>query len=187
MSIYTKKGDKGETGLFSSDKDKKIRVSKSSQIIKTIGAIDELNSYLGVISSELKNQKLKFKNTIQKSKIEGIQSDLLTIGSIIAGSKLELKSKRVEELEIGIDKMDKELPPLKNFILPGGTKVAASLQFARSLVRRAEREFVALSRISNIKYQISISKYLNRLSDYIYTLARYENFKNGFEDVIWKK
>lgn len=178
MTIYTKKGDKGETGLFSSDKDKKIRVSKASQTIKTIGAVDELNSYTGVIISESDDSNF-IKNLIE------IQSDLLTVGSIIAGSKLKLNKNKVKRFEKSIDEMDKVLPPLKNFILPGGTKIAAKLQYMRSLVRKAEREVVTLSKERKVDAHVLI--YINRLSDFIYTLARYENWKNKFKDQIWKK
>ena len=177
MSIYTKKGDKGETGLFSSDRNKKIRVLKSSQIIKTIGAIDEVNSYIGVVVSQCEDNYLK-------EKLTAIQSDLLTIGSIIAGSSLRLNKLKVAVFEKEIDELDKELSPLKNFILPGGTKTASELQFLRSLVRRAERELVTLNDEKSLPPNVTI--YLNRLSDYVYTLARYENFRNQFADVIWK-
>lgn len=178
MPIYTKKGDKGETGLFSSDPTKKIRIPKSSQIIKTIGALDELNSFTGIIISESDNTNLI-------KELTGIQSDLLTMGSMLAGSKLTLAKNKALKFEKNIDEMDKKLPKLANFILPGGTRVASRLQFMRSLVRRAERELVTLSEQVRVSDQILV--YINRLSDYIYTLARYENWKNKYKDKIWKK
>jgi len=132
------------TGLFGTRR----RVLKSSKIIRALGALDEANSYLGT----LKNRKL-----------ERIQKDLMTISSILAGAKLKFPGNRVKELERDINKLEKKLPPLRNFILPRG-----QLMFARALVRRAEREAVG------IKARRFILAYLNRLSDYLFLLAREE-------------
>jgi cob(I)alamin adenosyltransferase len=173
MPIYTKKGDKGETGLFAGE-----RVSKDSLRIEAIGAIDELNSLLGIVVAETEDLNLK-------DRLEGIQESLLTIGSILGGSELKFYKTRTNQLEGEIDRMEEKLPPLKNFIIPGGSKVAARLQFARSLSRRAERRVVALGTIEVVKPQILA--FLNRLSDYFFVLSRMTNNKLGFEDKVWKK
>jgi cob(I)alamin adenosyltransferase len=177
MAVYTKRGDSGETSLYSQAKEK--RVSKTSRVISVIGTIDEVNSFIGLVASITEDRNLI-------KTLQGIQSDLLAIGSIIAGSDLRLDQRRVNFFEKEIDKMESQLPLLKNFILPGGTPTAANLQYLRSLVRRAERSVVRLRVYNQDKALGLIMQYLNRLSDYIYTLARYENFKNGVSDIIWK-
>jgi cob(I)alamin adenosyltransferase len=113
MSIYTKTGDKGETGLFSSDKSKKIRISKASLKIETIGSIDEANTFLGLAASFIKNKKLK-------NKVTEIQKHLFEVGAILAGAKIQIDKNLVLDMEKEIDEMDKILPKLTHFILPGG-------------------------------------------------------------------
>jgi ATP:cob(I)alamin adenosyltransferase len=174
MAIYTKKGDKGETGLF--DK-KKGRVSKDSLRVEAIGAIDELNSFLGVCTSFSESPKMTFL-------VKEIQGDLLTIGSITAGSKLGFFKNKTNRLEKIIDEIDAKLPPLANFVVPGGTRLASHFQYARSLSRRAERRMVALSKEEKIRAQILT--YLNRLSDALFMLAREANFKDGVKDEVWR-
>jgi cob(I)alamin adenosyltransferase len=217
MGIYTIAGDGGETSLYSNRETKKIRVSKSSQIIKTIGAIDEANSYLGIISSIVKDKRFKMKGvyglpsfakgfrmsdfgccTKEYSKsrkgkeqdlleiIEEVQGDLFTIGGIVAGAKLELQSYKVTKLEKEIDRLEKMLPKQTNFILPGGTIIAAHLMYARALVRKAERELAELFGHRTSDVGSRILKYTNRLSDYLFILARWENYCLGYKDKVWK-
>jgi len=162
MSIYTKKGDRGETGIFNGK-----RLSKNSLLIEAIGALDEANSWLGVVGG-----------------LEDIQKDLMTISSILAGADLKLPSTKTKKLEKEIDRLDKILPPLKYFILPGGSETGAKLHFARALVRRAERSLVSLE-IKN--YKVEILAYMNRLSDYLFMLARFANFQDGTREVEWKR
>lgn len=172
MAIYTKKGDKGKTGLINSNG----QVSKSSAQIKTIGAIDELNSFLGVVVAGTEDLNI--------SKIlKDIQKDLLTIGSILAGSKLRFYKTRARRLETAIDKIEGELPVLKNFIVPGGSKLASNLHYARSLTRHAERKVVELSKTEPVNPQILI--YINRLSDLLFMLARKVNYNLGETEVVW--
>jgi cob(I)alamin adenosyltransferase len=173
MPIYTKKGDKGETGLFGT----KDRYSKDSNIYSAIGNIDELNSYLGVCISV--SESVSINNVLIN-----IQNDLLTIGSILAGSDKKFSAYKTKKLETVIDRLDKEIPELKNFVLPGGTALSSHLHFARSLSRRAERGVVRLNKENMVKPQILV--YLNRLSDLFFTLARYANHQVGREDEIWK-
>lgn len=182
MKIYTKTGDKGETSLFGGD-----RVFKDDLRIQAYGTVDELNSLLGVVLSELKTEELK-------PVIIKIQNDLFTLGSDLAtpvekGNRGFLipcmDEKFILYLEECIDKYDKQLPELKNFILPGGLKSAALLNVARSVCRRAERETVTLSK--NVEIGAQIIVYLNRLSDLLFVLARFENHRNGIRELDWKK
>lgn len=182
MKIYTKTGDRGETSLFGGD-----RVWKDDLRINAYGTVDELNSVLGMAISEIKLSELK-------TVIEGIQNDLFTLGSDLAtpegkGNKgfiiPRIDEKFIFKLEGWIDKFDSELPELKNFILPGGLKGAAYLHVARSVCRRAEREVVKLSRAADIGNFILV--YLNRLSDLLFVLARYENYSNNSPELNWQK
>jgi len=173
MAVYTKKGDKGETSLYKKGK----KVSKNSSRIKALGAIDELNSALGVCISFSDDKKLR-------SLLAGVQGDLFVIGSVLAGANLRLGKSKTKKLEKVIDKLEGELPVLKNFILPGGTKVASQLFFTRSIARRTEREVVLLHEKEKLNPQITI--YLNRLSDFIFMLARNENFQKGLNEIVWK-
>jgi len=180
MPIYTKKGDKGTTSIFKKEKGKAVRVSKADLLIETIGSVDEANSYLGILRSIL----IKGVMGIDlKKEIEYLQKDLFTIGSMLAGSKLQISDGRVGEFEDNIDKMDQILPKLTNFILPGGSEISAGLMFSRTLVRRAERRVVALTKIRRVNPTILI--YLNRLSDYLFVLARWVNFKNNYKEMKW--
>lgn len=162
MAIYTKTGDKGKTGTFSGK-----RISKSSKLIAAIGAIDELNSYLGIIGG-----------------LSDIQRNLFTINSILTGAKLNFPKDATKRLEIEIDEIEGKLPVQKNFIFYSGSKKATQIFYARSLCRRAERELVAISYILNHKSYILA--YINRLSDYLFMLARHINFKIGKKEKIWK-
>jgi cob(I)alamin adenosyltransferase len=175
MPIYTRFGDNGKTSLFGGDV-----VEKSSLRVCAYGEIDELNAAIGIISSEIQNKEIE-------EKLEKIQNDLFTIGSELANRKettTKINPKRTKEIEEEIDKMDKELEPLKNFILPGGNKVAALIHLSRTICRRTERSVVRLSNEEQIDSTIII--YLNRLSDLLFTMARYVNFKKGEKEKIWK-
>lgn len=187
MPIYTKSGDRGETGIIGGR-----RLPKDDALIEAIGTVDELNAALGVVinrgSDPCEGQ------TLDNLLIE-VQRDLFFIGSLLAGhtkhkgvtSCLSTIKKRVLKFEKEIDKLEKILPPLKNFILPGGTQTATFLHFARAVCRRAERRIVTLK-----NYPISQStvdqliKYFNRLSDYLFVLARSENFQKKVKEDIWK-
>lgn len=168
MAIYTKRGDKGKTSL--------LGISKASSRISAIGTVDEVNSFLGIIASNADPELRKILREIQK--------ELFLIGSSLAGAKLRFYSTRIKRLEKQIDEMDKILPPLKNFIFPGGTEIGAQLHFSRSLVRRAERAVVRLLKKERVKPQII--RYLNRLSDFLFMLARKANSDAGIKEEIWK-
>jgi cob(I)alamin adenosyltransferase len=173
MSIYTKKGDKGKTGLYSGKK----RLTKDSLRIRAVGAVDEANSFLGVIVSGSENLHLK-------KILEEIQENMLVMGSIIGGSNLRFSKVKTKRIEKEIDRLEKVLPKLTNFIVPGGTKAAARLHYARTLVRRAERDVVNLSKEEDVNPQILI--YLNRLSDCLFMFARRANFEKGVKEKTWK-
>lgn len=182
MKIYTKTGDKGETSLFGGE-----RVWKDNLRISAYGTVDELNSILGVALNEITNKELR-------EVINSIQNDLFTLGSDLA-SPLEKENKTfkiprvnglfVERLEKLIDNYDSQLPPLRNFIIPGGTKGAGLIHLARTVCRRAEREVISLAKVESITEEIKI--YLNRLSDLLFVLARFENFSSNHPDIEWKK
>ena len=164
----------------------KTRVLKSNNRVETYGTIDELNSMLGAAIAHLKrskNQELRIKKELEK-----IQHDLLEIGSALANPKsIPIKdlNKRPTDFEKLIDKMTVQMPELKNFILPGGSKAGSLLHVARTIVRRAERRIVALIQKEDIDQDIVI--YLNRLSDLLFTTARFVNYQEKKKETIWKK
>lgn len=176
VAIYTKKGDKGKTSLFSKHPASATHVSKDSLRIKAIGAIDELDSFLGLAKSfclDIKLQKI----------ISSLQEDLLTIGSILAGSNLRFSKTKIKKLEKMIDKWEGQLPRLSNFILPGGTPLGAQLHVCRSVARRGEREITSLSEVE--KVPDLIKAYMNRLSDFLFMLARLTNSNQKIKEDIW--
>lgn len=181
MKIYTKQGDSGDTGLFGGS-----RVSKDDVRVEAYGQVDELNAALGLVLAE---QPEGFERAL----LETIQRDLFTIGAELASpdpSKVDkaLAGPRVGEpqvaaLEDAIDAHESRLPALKNFILPGGAPKAAALHLARAVCRRAERAVVTLDRHAGVSP--AILKYLNRLSDLLFVLARAANAQAGRGDVKW--
>tara|TARA_B100000035_G_scaffold315307_1_gene335138 strand:+ start:19300 stop:19842 length:543 start_codon:yes stop_codon:yes gene_type:complete len=172
--IYTKTGDNGETSLGNGQ-----RVKKNSARVECLGSIDELNSIIGLILTEAVPEKIK-------TTLTEIQHDLFNIGGelSIPSHKL-LDSKRVDFLEIELDAMNQKLPPLKEFILPGGSKQAALAHVARTVCRRAERNCINLKEIEEINS--SSMYYLNRLSDFLFVLARTLNQENNVPDTLWKR
>ncbi|HEX8931784.1 MAG TPA: cob(I)yrinic acid a,c-diamide adenosyltransferase [Patescibacteria group bacterium] len=181
MPIYTRTGDKGQTSLFDG-----TRVSKAHPRVNTYGTIDELNSILGAARAQLK--ALNSKGTIVTKELEKIQHDLLDIGSALAMPHplpiigLENRAKVFEQL---IDVMTAKLPELKAFILPGGSKAGSFLHIARTVVRRAERQLVELMVKEPVDQAIVI--YLNRLSDLLFTMARYVNHLEKAPEIKWIK
>ncbi len=176
MPIYTKKGDKGETGMISPNPEEKIRLSKSSLKVRAIGAIDELDSFIGLAKS-FTSDKLYLKI------LSDIQRDLLTIGSCLAGSGLKFPKSKTTKLERMIDKWDSVLPKLSNFILPGGKNLGAELHVCRSAARRAERELTAFSEAERVSDNIKM--YINRLSDFMFQFSRFVNFEAGIKEDLW--
>ena len=180
VRIYTKKGDRGQTSLGS-----RKRVHKGDLRVETYGTVDELNSAVGMAAA------LGVNRAIQPD-LKQIQDDLLDLGADLAfpledtsGVSIpRIGQAEIVRLEGWIDRMQSELPPLKNFILPGGTPSAAALHLARTICRRAERSVSRLSSAEPVGE--SVIPYLNRLSDCLFVMARYENFLNNQPDLVWK-
>lgn len=176
--IYTKKGDKGETSLFGG-----TRVPKNSLRVDTYGTVDELDSAIGVVIAHLSQDEKKL-----ISLLTSIQHDLLLIGSSLANpvpKPLPHLTKREKVFERQIDQMTEKMPELHNFILPGGGKAGAFSHLARTICRRAERRVVKLSREEPI--EPSILRYFNRLSDLLFTVARYVNHTEKKKETIWTR
>lgn len=177
LKIYTRTGDKGQTSLYGGK-----RVEKHAQQVVAYGTVDELNSALGVVIAHLPDPQKDLHLFLTR-----IQKDLFTIGAYLAGNNqpLDAIGKRVPEIEKTIDNMDKALPPLKNFILPGGCPAGAFAHLARAIARRAEREIIRLSKEHGVG-DPKIIMYVNRLSDFLFILARHLNAKSGIPDTVWK-
>ena len=172
--IYTKAGDRGTTGTCHG------RMPKSDQLAMAIGTVDELNSWVGLCRSQIQNSNNKFTNQVQ-IELKKIQNNLLIIGSELAGSEKRLRNEEIKRLERLIDKLTKDLPKLSNFIYPTG-----NLQVARSVCRRAEREVIAVLNAQPSTHNKNILKYLNRLSDALFTMGRWVNSKLGLEEEVWR-
>lgn len=183
MRIYTRTGDAGETALFGGG-----RVKKAHPRVNAYGTIDELNSVLGLAIALTRDPEIR-------DGLQGLQHDLFVIGAILATppssdhrpspSIPALSTRRVERMEGWIDSAEGELAPLREFILPGGTPGASALHHARTVCRRAEREVVALGHDEPLESEVV--RFLNRLSDLLFTLARLENARAGVPDVTWVK
>jgi cob(I)alamin adenosyltransferase len=181
MKIYTKTGDTGETGLYGGG-----RVRKDVPRIEACGTIDELNSLLGVVRAEPLGPNVD-------SLLARIQNELFDIGAELATRDPaaqgvpRVSASHIAALEAAIDPLDESLPPLKQFILPGGTRGAALAHLARSVCRRAERRVVTLMAEPDAKVSHEVLVYLNRLSDLLFVLARAMNHASGLGDVIWRQ
>jgi cob(I)alamin adenosyltransferase len=180
MKIYTRSGDKGTTSLVYGE-----RVSKADLRVEAYGTCDEANSFIGVAISLLKNETFKDQDSFLHV-LKKVQTILFHVGAELATPagkdvKWKLKEEHIKELEEAIDKYDSQLPPLTNFILPGGSPAGAMLHAARTVVRRAERKSVAIEDGINP----FVRQYLNRLSDFLFVAARYVNFQlNDIEPVL---
>ncbi len=174
--IYTRTGDGGETGLVGG-----ARTSKDSLRVHAYGSVDELNSVLGLARAFLKDKELD-------SFIEELQKELFVVGADLAAPGDPDKVPRIAKemivaLERKIDKFQKDLPPLKAFVLPGGGQAGAFLHLARSVARRAERSIVALSKVEDVSEHLV--PYMNRLSDLLFVAARVANHREGKHEVEW--
>lgn len=178
--IYTKTGDHGETSLLGG-----TRVKKHGLEMQAIGDVDELNASIGFLISLLPQEDT------HREILEEVQHRLFDVGSLLAASRTDLfQLQEIEEhdvlfLEQWIDQMHEELPPLTQFILPGGTPAAAQSFFIRAVCRRAERSVVALG--EEVKLNIFLRQYLNRLSDALFVFGRWLNAANGEGETVWKK
>jgi len=183
MRIYTRTGDKGDTGLFGGG-----RVPKDHPRVEAYGDVDELNAVLGLARS------IEMMPRVDEV-LAPIQRDLFSLGALLATpqpdkvkqqlEKARLDDARIAELERAIDAGEAELEPLTAFILPGGTPKAAALHVARTVCRRAERRVIALSHDGEMHMPGIVVVYLNRLSDLLFVLARVANRRAGAAEVTW--
>ena len=171
--IYTRTGDDGTTGLGDG-----TRVKKTSRRIAAIGAVDELNSVLGMLLSGEIPEPIR-------SVLTDVQHDLFDLGGELSiPGRSAITEDQVKRLETTLDRLNANLRPLKEFILPGGTEAAAVCHLARSVCRRAERDVMHLGEAEEIG--AAVKKYLNRLSDLLFVIARTLNTQAGRDDVLWQ-
>ena len=179
--VYTKTGDKGETSIIGG-----IRVKKSCERLEAYGTVDELSSHLGLLASMLHDGE-------DKDLIIRIQNNLFSVCSNLATDQSQtplydsakLPDGEIEILEHEVDEIMNLLPERQGFILPGGTQAAAQAHVCRTVCRRAERRIVALSEVAQISPETQ--QYINRLSDYLFVLAKKINFNAGVSEIIWQK
>ena len=181
MKIYTKNGDRGKTSLIGGKK-----VSKHDLQVEAYGSIDELNSFMGLLKDYSKNDEI---NQV----LFKVQLKLFTIGSILAQEntstnsaileKLNISAKDTNFIELQIDKLEKKLPKLSKFIIPGGHKLVSYCHVSRSICRRAERKITKLS--DSVKLDSNILPYINRLSDFLFVLSRYFSNELDIKETYW--
>ena len=184
MKIYTRTGDTGETGLFDG-----TRVSKSDARVATYGDVDELNAWLGLARAALVTEGGGHVELPLPRVLEQLQRDLFALGSRLADpshkiadrvTKAAISPEDIARVETWIDALETELPPLRRFILPGGSPAGAALHVARTVCRRAERAMVALGGL-----EPELLTFINRVSDLLFVMARAANHRQGTADVEW--
>jgi len=168
--LYTKKGDGGRTSIFGCNQS----ISKSSAITEALGCLDEVNSYLGVVKSKIDNEN--------KELIHKIQNNLFIIQAEVAGADKKIPDVEIKNLEEIINNIEKELSPIKSFLISGTNEISAHFDFARTLIRRSERRVVAVSEEGITKITSETLMYLNRLSSLLYALARKSAKKSDEEN-----
>lgn len=173
--IYTRTGDDGSTGLGDGS-----RIAKDHPRMQAIGSVDELNSVIGMLIAELAA------SDALREPLAGIQHHLFDLGGELSiPGYVMIKPEHIDALEVKLDELNEALPMLKNFILPGGSRAAAVCHLARSVCRRAERDVVTLARDAQIN--INGQHYLNRLSDFLFVLARVLARRDGGTEVLWQQ
>lgn len=176
--LYTRKGDEGSSKLFGCNEGLK----KDSDVFEVLGTLDELNSFLGICKVKIGNFELD--DDVFISEItEDVQQALFTIQANTAGAEKRFFAEKTASMEKIIDKIEKLLPPIKNFCISGGSELSAYLDYARTIARRTERGFVGIYKERNIYENKEISAYLNRLSSLLYALSRFANLKSGIKEV----
>ncbi|MDG6997502.1 MAG: cob(I)yrinic acid a,c-diamide adenosyltransferase [Nitrososphaerota archaeon] len=185
MKIYTKTGDKGETGLYGGK-----RVRKDSLRVVAYGDVDETNAAIGIARSYIQEGSSGSREVLAfiDAALESVQNKLFAVGAVLAGSEdpnFAVKDSDIDYLERCIDHIDELVQPIKAFILPFGTDLSARLHLARTVARRAERNIVALSATEQVNP--NVLAYANRLSDFLFTLARFANKAQSVPDTVWKK
>ena len=179
MSIYTRTGDKGETGLYGN-----TRLDKDSQRIKAIGDIDELNAFLGYAHSLISDTDIANLLNRMQNELFDLGADLAVLETHHQAKSLRISDDLVLEQEHMIDCFQQELPPITHFVLPGGLTSASVLHLARTVCRRAERRVVSLKKSDAVNP--AILQYLNRMSDLLFVLARVVNHRAGDPEINWK-
>lgn len=169
--IYTRTGDKGETGMATGE-----RVAKDSAIMQAQGDVDELNCALGLLACKLSGE--------MAADVKTVQNDLFDLGGELSCAMPLLKAQRIDWLEQKLDQLNAELPPLKEFILPGGGEAASLCHLARAVCRRAERTLVTASR--EVGLNDTLLAYINRLSDLLFVMARFITREQGEAEVYWQ-
>jgi len=195
MALYTGKGDDGTTKTFGCDQ----RISKSSAIAEALGALDEINSFLGLVKVKSSESGFKLGENSFDSLVHRLQENLFTVQAELAGADKHISADKVKEMEGWVAQVEEELPPIKTFFISGGTELGASFDFARTLARRAERRVVAVaeseketglpahgqasgnSRPTPFPSPNTL-KFLNRLSSVLYALARLSNHRSGINE-----
>jgi cob(I)alamin adenosyltransferase len=176
--LYTRKGDKGDTGLFGCNQ----RISKSSAIAEALGSLDEINSFLGickVLSSQtdFALSTIRFSDLVHK-----VQQNLFIIQAELAGSEMTTQEEKISEIEGWIGEIENMLPPIHSFFISGGTELGATFDVARTIARRAERRVVLVVEEGQRKIGDFSRAYLNRLSSLLYALARLSNHFSGITE-----
>lgn len=187
--LYTKKGDKGSTKTFGCDQS----ISKSSIVAEALGALDEANSFLGLVRAKITFMK------VEPSQSEGstfinveinfsdiileVQQNLFIAQAEVAGATLSIDAEKINRVEKIVDEIEKILPPIQSFFISGATEAGAMFDFARTLARRAERRVVAAKEEGKIKISSETLSYLNRLSSLLYALARISSHADGVEEI----
>ncbi len=179
MKIYTRGGDGGETSLYGGQ-----RVWKDALRVKTYGTVDECNAALGLAVTSTTDAEIRETLTRIQGELFEVGADLAT--PLARGESVpRVRAEETVRLEAEIDHMEEELEPLRHFILPGGSPGGAALHLARSICRRAERHLVTLEQTEEINPEVA--RYLNRLSDHLFVLARLANHRSGTPETIWER
>lgn len=180
MTLYTRKGDTGTTKVFNSKPGE--RKSKSSCQTEALGALDELNSFLGLVKLK-DNARWSIAWKQSADILFWVQNCLFIVQAEVAGADKKISAEQVEEVEKMVDEAEKQMPPIKTFFISGGTEFAALLDISRTLARRAEREVIRAVEMGEAKVSANTKAFLNRLSSLLYALARLNNHKSGINEV----
>lgn len=176
--LYSRKGDDGKTKIFGCDQS----FAKSSIIAEALGTLDEVNSFLGICKVEAKKSGFDVGGVSFENLLGGMQQNLFIVQAEVAGADKAIEESKLKDAEEIIDLIEKQLPPIKTFFVSGGTVLSSHLDFARTLARKAERRVVAVSEEGKIQIDKNTLAYLNRLSSFLYALARLSNHKSGINE-----
>jgi cob(I)alamin adenosyltransferase len=179
--LYTGKGDSGTTKIFGCDQ----RISKSSAVTEALGTLDEANSFLGIVKAKLAERNITLFSVGPERAadiIQEMQQNLFIIQAEVAGADKHVGEEKIREVEDLVVGIEKEIPPINSFLISGVSIESAELDFARTLVRQAERRVVAVADEGFVKVSVETLSYLNRLSSLLYALARLSAYKSGIKE-----